>query len=629
MTDSVIDRLDREHRFPDVLEDLLGVKVPADKTKAIRCLHPNLHKNGDAHPSMIVQPTSGGVSCSCGLSMGLLDLVVEKGFAADTPSAAKWLEERYYGARGGNGHPAPDPPREWPYYPNTAAKLGWEVTEDKGVPALRCPTHAADGTPLRTKIRRKKAKDVPAATFLEDGTEIGLLGVPQALEATDSAETPTLALLAGETDLLAWTWHAKHEGIPIHGLSSAKGETSGLGEDAAVFRGAKVIVLYDADATGREQGPKRAAEALAAGALSAVSIHVPSGKDVCEYLLAGGTVRELLRLAEQAAKPTKPLLATVTLRQVLDAPLEEPDWFVPGLLGRKRMTILTAAPKTGKSAAALGIAFRLAAGMSGTWLGQDYSAIGYRDVLYLSAEGGPRLIQQRYKLLTTDLPSGWEESFRLLLARPWPRLDSPEGLAVLRATLDQTPADLLVIDPLARFRDLEGENDNAVTQAFAENLRSVVEDKNLACLLVHHPSKAGASDREGTSYYGGRGASALFGEVDAAISLRKDPKSGEIHAYYELRDSEPIEPGRRLSLNKDTLWLDCLGDLGAVSQTKSPVRSEDVLNALRGCGAEGHPWAQVYNLIGASKSSWFRERGRVFMELAGKIRIGGSHAFAV
>lgn len=622
MSESVIVRLSRDHRFPEVLSDLLGVTIRDGPTKAIRCLHPDLHKNGDAHPSMVVQPTAGGVACSCGLSLGLLGIVVDRGLAADDATAAKYLEERYYHTNR-NGQPAP--PREWPYFPKTAERLGWSVVEDMGAPALRCPTHAPDGSPLRTKIRRKKG-DAPTATFLDDGEGIGLLGVPQFLEATESAEAPTVALLAGETDLLAWTYACLCEGIAVQGVSSANGENAELGVNAALFRGTKVIVLYDADKVGREHGPKRAAEALAAGALSAVSIHVPTEKDVCEHVLAGGTVRELLRLA---APKTEPVLHVVSLRTILDAPVEDPAWFVDGFLGRKRLTILTAAPKTGKSASAFGIALRLASGLSGTWLGSDFTAsVGLR-VLYLSAEGGRRLIQKRYGILAEGLPGGFEDSFMLLVERPWPRLDTKDGLDILHRTIEKHPADLLIIDPISKFRDLEDENDTAASQAFGENLRVVAEQHDLACFGVHHPSKASISDREGTSFHGGRGALSLFAEADTAISLRKDAKSGEIHAYYEMRDAEPIEPGRRLILNPDTLWLDFLGPLGAVAKGRpSTVDAASVLSAIRGC-PEGHPWAQIFSLIGVGRSSWHRERGRILTELAGKIRLDGTIVFPV
>jgi hypothetical protein len=289
------------------------------------------------------------------------------------------------------------------------------------------------------------------------------------------------------------------------------------------------------------------------------------------------------------------------------------------------MTILTAAPKTGKSAASLGVAFKLASGLAGNWLGTDFGAsIGLR-VLYFSAEGGVRLIQTRYGILADGLPSGWEESFYLLTDRPWPRLDTPAGLQALRETLGQHPADLLVLDPLARFRDLEAENDNAATQAFCEGLRSVCEDFNIACLLVHHPSKSAGSDKESTGFYGGRGASALFGEVDAAISLKKDKASGDIHAYFEMRDAMPIEPGRRLSLNPETMWLDFLGDLGAERKSGRPaaVLGSAVLSAIR-ANPEGLKWSEVWkHYPDGKRSSWFSNRGRILTELSGQIVLDG------
>lgn len=371
------------------------------------------------------------------------------------------------------------------------------------------------------------------------------------------------------------------------------------------------------------------ARADAAGRLAAA--REPQDKALARSQLEAAEARlAQIEAWEDPANPTAPAtLNTKSLAEILALPVVEPDWFVPGLLGRKRLTLLTAAPKTGKSAAAYGIALKLASGLAGTWLGTDFGAsIGLR-VLYLSAEGGLRLIQQRYELLADGLPGGFHNDFRLLVERPWPRLDAPEGLNILRATLTAQPADILIIDPLARFRDLEGENDNAISQRFAENLRSVADDHNLAVLLVHHPSKAGGTDREATSFYGGRGASALFGEVDAAISLRREPKSGEIHAYFELRDAEPIEPGRRLRLNPDNLWLDFEGPLGSGDGGKArAVEPHDVLAALKE-HPDGYPWGQVHKIVGCSRASWFRYRADVLTSLAGKIRLEDGTAYPV
>lgn len=278
-----------------------------------------------------------------------------------------------------------------------------------------------------------------------------------------------------------------------------------------------------------------------------------------------------IELAPNAAPAKRTALVVRSLKDAMALAIPRHDWFVPGLVGRKRMTLLTAPPKLGKSLAAFDLAVKLASGMAGTWLGTDFPmSTGYR-TLYLCAEGGIGLLQERAGILAKDLAAPALELIDVVAERPWPRLDTERGLADLRRALERAKYDLVIVDPLARFRDLEGENDNAVTQRFAENFRNLVLDFDAASVLVHHPSKLSASDREGTTFGGGRGASALLGEVDVAISLRKPPdKGGEIHAYFELRDSAPIEPGRRFVLDPATLRLEYQGDLGAAAKPRQP-----------------------------------------------------------
>ncbi len=308
----VVARLRNDGRLVEALGFLLGQLVRADRTSHIRCLDPDAHQNGDAHPSMVVKPRVGRVTCAaCGLDAGLLEIGVLRGLAGTASEVAQQLEDRFY-AKGSGPGVTKSPSRvatsgtvEWPHYAKTAESLGWSVEGAHGGRRyLRMATQQLDGSPGRVKIRYEKSRDLQTAAFDPESSElpIGLITDNLFRDAVTGEPGSRFALLAGETCLLAWVFHARFEGREIAAASHANGEVSRLGELAEPFAGHHVIVLYDNDETGRREGPKRVAELLSAGAASAVSIHVPDPhKDVCDYLRSGGSVREIVQIADAAA----------------------------------------------------------------------------------------------------------------------------------------------------------------------------------------------------------------------------------------------------------------------------------------------------------------------------------------
>lgn len=288
------------------------------------CVNPG---HEDTNASMSVDLDKGVFKCfACSAHGGVLDLAVLRGNGRDRGEAAAWLGEKYRvpgnaAPRGGESSPSPTAaapkeqasgpaaPRDsgsWPWFPETAVRLGWEpcVARD-GRPGLRVPTYAADGTEGRAKRRYKKRDDGRFTGEFEGEKGEGVCGLENrpALDKVRGNAKPRCALLAGETDLLAWTHFAHREGIDVPGVSHSHGEGTSLGELAAAFAGFHVTVIYDNDDAGKK-GSVKIIEELRGVAASIVSIVVPDPhKDVCDFLRAGGTVRELLAIAEKAAAP--------------------------------------------------------------------------------------------------------------------------------------------------------------------------------------------------------------------------------------------------------------------------------------------------------------------------------------
>jgi len=319
-------------------------------------------------------------------------------------------------------------------------------------------------------------------------------------------------------------------------------------------------------------------------------------------------------------------LKSMTLADIATTDFPTPEAFVDDdLIVRKRLTLIVAPPKVGKSLTALFAAKAVASGRADQWLGSMFS--GRRaPTIYVTAEGGPEMVQQRSRLLPPMSKTGQPADCHVIAARPFPRLDSAKGLALLGRHVEKVGAGLVVLDPLAALRDVEDENDNAAAQAFADGLREFAEKHNVALLLVHHPSKVSQAEGTSGSFGGGRGASALFAAVDNEISLRKDAKTGDVHATFSKRFGAPIEPGRCLRLNPKTLVLDYVGPLGR-GKTVDPSRAKYSPADFEAVLSDGGWWprSKIVEEIGCTDST-FRDRVRGWSDaLGGRVekRVGG------
>ncbi len=279
----------------------------------------------------------------------------------------------------------------------------------------------------------------------------------------------------------------------------------------------------------------------------------------------------------------------MTLAELRAGDFPEPEWFVEPLLGRERVTLVVASPKCGKSLTTQAILTQLVSEDGGEWLGCPFRPHRGLRAVYFAGEGGPSLLKKRDEVLGAHLAEGLDARIKLFAERPFPRIDTARGVRTIRRAVRDFGADVLAIDPLALFRDIENESSNASALQVADALRAIAEDMKVAVLICHHPSRSAIAEGTSGSLGGGRGGSALLGAVDAAVSLRKHEKTGEIHATFEVRAGRGIEPGRRLKINPETLLLDYVGDLGAHGRTTPEVQAEKAEARARDARAAFEP----------------------------------------
>lgn len=168
-----------------------------------------------------------------------------------------------------------------------------------------------------------------------------------------------------------------------------------------------------------------------------------------------------------------------------------------------RFTLLSAPPKQGKSTFAALYAHAKATG--GTLIGQELEP---SPVLYVAPDENWRDVVRRFRSFGT--PGDTLEVWR----------DHDLSIARIASRAEAIDAGLVVLDTLLRVAGISDENDNAEWDAWFREAREHVHDSGAVWLALHHDRKSGGQDGKGI-----RGASAIFGGVDVAVSLQGSEES--------------------------------------------------------------------------------------------------------
>jgi hypothetical protein len=114
-------------------------------------------------------------------------------------------------------------------------------------------------------------------------------------------------------------------------------------------------------------------------------------------------------------------------------------------------------------------------------------------------------------------------------------------------SLEQYPADLYLIDPLAHFLPDYAENHTATLRKVTEPLRQLAKQMNAAVLPLHHPSERGKGN------FNFRGGGALKGFVDILMELKRLPDSARLDRRRVLSSTGryPPEIVRTIELNAE------------------------------------------------------------------------------
>jgi len=217
-------------------------------------------------------------------------------------------------------------------------------------------------------------------------------------------------------------------------------------------------------------------------------------------------------------------------------PLPESErWLVEGFLSQGSITVLAAAPKTGKTWVALGLAVGVA---SGTPALGNFHVPSPGPVLVFPAEDDPRAVRERVEglchgagLELAGLPIDIITADKVLL-------DNPADRRKLERLIEARRPRLLVLDPLVRLHSGAESYVGHVAELFGY-LRVLQRRFGLAVLVTHHLSKnRGKSGQPGAAM---RGSGEIHAAYDHGASLERE-KDGRVVLNLEHRAVASPEP---------------------------------------------------------------------------------------
>lgn len=219
--------------------------------------------------------------------------------------------------------------------------------------------------------------------------------------------------------------------------------------------------------------------------------------------------------------------------QVEERP-EEEAWLVEYLWGRRAVGFVAAPPKMGKTFLGCELAVAVATGAPA--LGR-FAVPSPGPVVFYGAEDDQPSLRARFEGIARTRGVALADAPIFLLDVNQIRLDRPDDVARLRATIAEHRPALVVLDPFVRIAKID-ENSAAEVSSVLGDLRAIQRELGTAILLAHHMRKSPS----GHKGYQLRGSGDFAAWHDSALYLSGSPDDLGLHV--EHRGAPAPEPLR-------------------------------------------------------------------------------------
>jgi energy-coupling factor transporter ATP-binding protein EcfA2 len=352
-------------------------------------------------------------------------------------------------------------------------------------------------------------------------------------------------------------------------------------EYSETLRSKHVVILPDNDEPGREHARQVAASlhGVAASVKMVELPGLPDKGDLSDWLNAGGTKEELLRLVEAATPLPEPKSApggettTPTLpvaRRLADVEAKPIRWLWPGRIARGKVSMLAGHPGLGKSQVTASLAAIVSTG--GRWP-VDGTPCERGSALILSAEDDPAdTIRPRLEAAGADLnrchvlEAAWAgyDARGEVVSRPF---SLETDLGQLEALLDHLgDVALVVIDPISAYLGATDSHRNSEVRGLLAPLSVLAGRHGAAVVCVNHLNQTGGSD----ALLRVVGSIAFTAAARAAYLVAEDAERPERRLFLPLKNNL-AEGGTGLAFRVEGHQLPGGIDTSRVSWDSEPV----------------------------------------------------------
>jgi len=230
--------------------------------------------------------------------------------------------------------------------------------------------------------------------------------------------------------------------------------------------------------------------------------------------------------------PTSPASRGYSLRDLMAREFPPVRWVVPRLFP-SGLTVLSGAPKLGKSWLVLDIALAKASGQ--TALG--FSKLDPSGVLYLALEDNPRRLQERIAAMTSYGEIDSECARRFTFMNEWPRMDNGGLEHLENYANDNEGLGLIIVDTWSLFKSMKKVCNTAYEDDYAKVAPLKRFSERVPVILVHHNRKLRSDD----IFESMSGSQGLPGSADTLAVLTKKRGRPDAKLTITGRDVEEAE----------------------------------------------------------------------------------------
>lgn len=526
----------------------LGEPIRRERAELLyRCPYHERHKNGDAHPSLKINPAKNVFMCGpCGASGTAWQLAafLAKTDPGDKKTVKAWLRDEGLLTRGGSGM-GEEPEAVYPYTDEEGALL-FEVVRFRG-----------------KKFRQKRPDGNGGWIWNLNGARRVPYRLPELVRA------PSVLVLEGERDC------ETARKLRLTATCNPGGAGKWRPEFSEVLRGKRVAVVCDADLAGKEHG-RGVARSLVGLAASVRLIEalpgVPHKGDLTDYVSAGGTRESLLGLIRETPELTAVDTAkwdlpksvsgfTLTpLRELLNKPDAPVEYIWDGRLVVGTMSGVFAKPKVGKGTLARNLCLAIARG-------EDFLGLRTKqgECIYLALEEREDDVRNDFRAMGAD---GTEPVWVHAAAAP------AEGILALCDLVKERKPRLVVIDPLIRLARVRDEKAYAEAYSALGPLIDAARETGTHIMLLHHSGKSVKADPTDSPL----GTTAIAAMVASLIVLKRTESYRTVQTVQRIGDEMPETV---LQFDPDTKRLS-VG--GTREEAETEALGGDILEFIKGVG---------------------------------------------